>query len=168
MFLSTKVSVLNGQPVQTRSVPYPTPDAAQAAFERQRWAKERMGYAARRRFWPILKKRGCHAASKIEEEPIRYNATAALGVGLHCIPARRVPAGAQARRLEPNRPGATCICNSLPRAVASLGKRRPAMTVGHQPLQAVNTHAHTRRPSTDGRQATEVAIPVGVLNQTGW
>jgi predicted DNA-binding WGR domain protein len=37
----------NGQPVQTRSVPYPTPDAAQAAFERQRRAKERRGYTAR-------------------------------------------------------------------------------------------------------------------------
>ncbi len=38
----------NGQPGQTRAVPYPTPDAAQAAFERQRRAKERRGYTARR------------------------------------------------------------------------------------------------------------------------
>jgi predicted DNA-binding WGR domain protein len=36
----------NGQAGQTRIVPYPTPDAAQAAFERQRRAKERKGYTA--------------------------------------------------------------------------------------------------------------------------
>jgi len=29
---------------QTRSIPYPTPDAASAALERQRHAKERRGY----------------------------------------------------------------------------------------------------------------------------
>ena len=37
----------DGQAGQTRTVPYPTPDAAQSAFERQRRAKERKGYTTR-------------------------------------------------------------------------------------------------------------------------
>jgi len=36
----------SGQAGQTRIVPYPYPDSAQAAFERQRGAKERKGYTA--------------------------------------------------------------------------------------------------------------------------
>jgi predicted DNA-binding WGR domain protein len=36
-----------GQAGQTRTVPYPTPDAAEAALLRQRRAKERRGYAPR-------------------------------------------------------------------------------------------------------------------------
>jgi predicted DNA-binding WGR domain protein len=35
-----------GQAGQTRTVPYPTPDAAEAALCRQRRAKERRGYIA--------------------------------------------------------------------------------------------------------------------------
>lgn len=34
-----------GQPGQVLTVPYPTPDAAQQALDRQRRAKERKGYA---------------------------------------------------------------------------------------------------------------------------
>jgi predicted DNA-binding WGR domain protein len=34
-----------GSSGQTRSVPYPTPDTAEAALARQRRAKERRGYA---------------------------------------------------------------------------------------------------------------------------
>jgi len=37
----------DGQAGQTRTVPYATPDAAHAAFERQRRAKERKGYTTR-------------------------------------------------------------------------------------------------------------------------
>jgi predicted DNA-binding WGR domain protein len=37
-----------GQAGQVRIVPYPTPDAAEAALRRQRRAKERRGYAASR------------------------------------------------------------------------------------------------------------------------
>jgi predicted DNA-binding WGR domain protein len=36
-----------GQAGQTRTVPYPTPDAAEAALLRQRCVKERRGYAPR-------------------------------------------------------------------------------------------------------------------------
>jgi predicted DNA-binding WGR domain protein len=38
----------DGQAGQTRTVPYPTQDAAELAFERQRRAKERKGYIAAR------------------------------------------------------------------------------------------------------------------------
>jgi hypothetical protein len=72
--------------------------------------------------------------SKLREAP-EIDATAA--VLLPPIPTQqssyhRFPARCRTIRLRPYPRSATCICSSLPSAVAWLGKRRPAITGGRR------------------------------------